>query len=92
MAQLMSDWLHEDVRYHLNEALRWRHPLSSNADLLSIKSEFSTGDPDAPNSVRFEDDGSNIRIKVHRSIGKRSVVQIAQVGMILTRLGSAEET
>lgn len=61
MGDLLKDWVQSTVKHELKDGLEWlRHK--------NIKSVIN-------DSSRFEDDGSNLRIKVTRN----GVVQIVKV-------------
>lgn len=61
MGDLLRNWVESSIKYKLNEGLNWLHRKA----VSSSKNDSSV----------FEDDGSNLRIKVTES----GVVQIVKV-------------
>ncbi|KAK5012498.1 hypothetical protein LTR39_004122, partial [Cryomyces antarcticus] len=89
MAALMRDWLGPMVEKELGTALAWKESQLSRAlpavkeenseDVIKIKQENrdeNTRNATAPDNSYYEDDGSNLRIKLNFTHREQSAVQI----------------
>ncbi|TKX27113.1 hypothetical protein C1H76_0660 [Elsinoe australis] len=85
MANLLSDWLSQELLRATQEAVEWKKAKLLAQKATKIKSEvkhepgtFPSDDSDDEDE-RFQDDGSNIRVELTRPIGENSRLQILNI-------------
>ena len=89
MARLMHKWLVEYIAEELKLALEWKRQ-SNTEQHIKVEQDEAKGIKQEPSDVpelavltaaerAYEDDGSNLRARLHRTVEVQSVLQIIGV-------------